>query len=72
MGKKILNDLARGSWFQLQTQFIGETAMYVDNPQKVLGGIKKSLTDYELRIDYTQHNISSLLGMYSILTEKTN
>jgi len=40
------------------------------NPKKYLGAFHKSLTDYEIRIDYTQHNISSILEYYKILSNE--
>jgi hypothetical protein len=43
--------------------------MYLPNPPRALGGFHTSLTDYEIRIDYVQHNISSLLGLYRALGE---
>ena len=56
-----------GVAFQLQTQFRPESVLYVSDPQRALGGFRRSLTNYEIRIDYVQHNISSLLGLYRIL-----
>lgn len=58
-----------GLAFQVQAQFEPITAMYLPDPQRVLGGFKKSLTDYELRIDYTQHNLSAILGYYSLIKD---
>jgi len=52
--------------FQLQTQFRPESVLYLNNPQRSLGGFHQSLTNYEIRIDYIQHNISSLLSLYRI------
>ncbi len=69
MRNKIKKGLERGIRFQLQTQFRPETAIYLSDPQRALGGFKRSLTNYEIRIDYVQHNISSLLGMFDVLTE---
>jgi len=56
--------------FQLRTQFTPESAFYLKNPHMALGGFRKSLTDYEIRIDYVQHNISALLALYKILSQK--
>jgi glutathione synthase/RimK-type ligase-like ATP-grasp enzyme len=64
---KILATIKLGIAFQLQTQFQPESAMYLPNPQCAMGGFHHSLTDFEIRIDYVQHNISSLLGLYHIL-----
>jgi hypothetical protein len=36
-------------------------------PQRAVGGVRGSLTSYTVRIDYVQHTISSLLGLYRIL-----
>jgi len=69
MRSKIRKGLERGIRFQLQTQFRPETAIYLNDPQRAMGGFKRSLTNYEIRIDYVQHNISSLLGMFDVLTE---
>ena len=56
--------------FQLQTQFMPESVMYLNLPQSALWGFHRSLTNYEIRIDYVQHNISSLLGYYRILNNQ--
>jgi hypothetical protein len=40
--------------------------MYFDDPARALGGFTGSLTDREVRIDYVQHNLSSLLALYTI------
>lgn len=60
--------LEEGARFQLQTQFTPASALYVDDPQRVLGGFHYSLDNYEIRIDYVQHNLSSLLGLYHLMT----
>lgn len=52
--------------FQLQTQFLPESVMYFKNPKRALGGFHNSLTNFEIRIDYVQHNISAILGFYHI------
>lgn len=67
---KILETIKRGIAFQLQTQHQPESVMYLPNPQKALGGFKQSLTNYETRIDYVQHNISSILALYKIVNER--
>lgn len=66
--KAYLNSIRRGITFQLQTQFRPESVLYLSDPQRALGGFHRSLTDFEIRIDYVQHNISSLLGYYDIMT----
>ena len=63
----ILEALKLNVAFQLSTQFRPESVMYLKDPQRSMGGFHRSLDNYELRIDYTQHNISALLGLYKIL-----
>lgn len=67
--REITRAYCLGVSFQLRTQLRPESAMYLVDPQRVLGGFRRSLTNYELRNDYTQHNISSLLGLYAILQQ---
>ena len=62
----LLEALRLGVEFQLQTQLREERVMYFDDPARALGGFTESLTDREVRIDYVQHNISSLLALYAI------
>lgn len=59
-----------GIRFQLQTQFTPEKAMYLAKPQRTLGGFSASLTDYSIRIDYVQHNLSSIIAFYRLLNER--
>lgn len=67
---EILAALKRGVRFQLQTQLLPETALYLPDPARVLGWFRRSLTNYEIRIDYVQHNISALLLLRRILLEE--
>ncbi len=65
----LLEALRLGVGFQLRTQFLPETAFYVRDPARTLGGFRRSLTNFEIRIDYVQHNISALLMLRRILLE---
>ena len=67
--KLIKEAISLGISFQLQTQFRPESVLYLKNPERCLGGFHRSLTNLEIRIDYIQHNISSLLGWYRITEE---
>jgi hypothetical protein len=67
--KAILESIRLGLAFQLQTQFRPESVLYLKEPQRALGGFHRSLTNFEIRIDYVQHNISSLLGLYRIIED---
>ncbi len=68
--QEILEAIKLGVRFQLQTQFRPESAIYLPNPQRVLGGFRRSLENYEIRIDYVQHNISSLLALSQIRLDR--
>jgi hypothetical protein len=63
---EFLAALRHGVLFQLGTQFGPESVMYLSDPARCLGGFHRELTNYEIRVDYVQHNISSILGLYSI------
>ena len=63
----ILEAVKLGIGFQLQTQFQPEKVLYLEDPPRALGAFHHSLKNYEIRIDYVQHNISALLGYYRVL-----
>jgi hypothetical protein len=56
--------------FQLRTQFRPESVLYLRDLKRSLGGFHESLTSFDIRIDYVQHNISGLLEVYRFLKEK--
>jgi len=62
----LLPAIEAGITFQLQTWFGPESVLYLDDPARSLGGFHRSLTDYEIRIDYVQHNISAILAWHQI------
>lgn len=53
--------------FQLRTQYTSLNTIYLQYPGKALGGFRTSINNHEIRIDYVQHNLSSLISMYKIL-----
>lgn len=57
--KKALHEAIK---FQLQMQLRPESVLYYNNKKLCLGAFHASLTNYELRNDYTQHNISSIIA----------
>jgi hypothetical protein len=63
---KYLKALKNGLSFQLRTQFTEQNIKYLPNPKNALGGFKRSLTKNEIRIDYVQHNIASMLFYYRV------
>lgn len=66
--ERILDTLIRATAYQLRGQYGPESAMYFKSPQRVIGGFRNSMTEYEIRIDYVQHNLSAILGLHKILT----
>ncbi len=67
LADEVLTAIRRGIRFQLQTQYDPPSAMHVPDPQYVLGAFRGSLTDFTVRNDYTQHNISSMIRLLAIL-----
>jgi len=53
--------------YQLQAQYRPEKAIYMKDPNRILGGFHETISESKMRIDYTQHNLSSLLCMKHIL-----
>jgi len=64
---RMLTALILGAQFQLTAQFQPESVMYLQDPQRALGGIRKTLTNYEVRIDYVQHSISNLICIAGLI-----
>jgi len=59
--------LRRMAVFQRRCQITPENSLYLPRPDLAQGGFRRSLTDWEVRIDYVQHNVSALLGLRSLL-----
>lgn len=53
--------------FQLAQQFTVENSGSLPNPARARGGSREGLTSPRIRIDFVQHNISSLLGIAEAL-----
>ena len=69
MMQSILSSLSLAVRFQLQNQFNGSEVTF-PNPQRAQGGFSASREDPTIRIDYVQHNASSILGLYHILKKE--
>ncbi len=69
--KEFLKSAVLAVGFQLGTQFLPESVLYLPSPQRSLGGFSRSLTQYEVRIDYVQHNLSSLLALYKVMRSES-
>lgn len=62
--------IEEGIKFQLQMQLRPESVMYYKRKQLCLGAVQSGLKSFALRIDYTQHNISSFISFLKILQEE--
>jgi hypothetical protein len=67
MAKRIFETAERSIRYQLATQLRKESVMYLQDPARSLGGFRESLTEYDIRIDFVQHNISALLAFSDAL-----
>ncbi len=68
--KKILDAIRLGIGYQISTQFRPESSMYFMYPQKAIGGFGASGQNFQIQIDYVQHNISCILGLYKLIKSK--
>ncbi len=71
MARRIRETLELNVGFQLLTQVSPDRALFLPAPARALGGFTASLTNFRIRIDTVQHNISALLGVYLLLSEET-
>ncbi|TMW72323.1 beta-L-arabinofuranosidase domain-containing protein [Alteribacter natronophilus] len=65
--EKYKSAIEEGIKFQLQMQLKPESVMYFDYKDLCLGAVHRHLNHFELRNDFTQHNISSFISYYRIL-----
>ena len=63
---ELVEAMRLGTAYQLRTQFKPESALYLKNPRRALGGFHSSFSNYSVRIDFVQHNISALLCLKSL------
>ncbi len=59
---------ARNLQFQLRVQFTAENTQLFPRPEGAVGAWGKDAIDPWIRIDFVQHNISGLLGMWAMTT----
>ena len=67
--KEALDAVKMSILFQLRTQFRPENVLFFAVPEKVIGGFQRGPTNYSIRIDYVQHNISSIINLYKIMKD---
>ncbi|MGH9759263.1 MAG: hypothetical protein ACREAC_00320, partial [Blastocatellia bacterium] len=63
---KLLSGLNSSAAFDMSQQFTVDNSFFLPDPSRATGGIRESVTSMRIRIDYVQHTISSLLGLYSL------
>jgi hypothetical protein len=51
---------------QLQYRFTPENSVYLRNPKRAHGGFHCSFTRWDIRIDYTQHSLTSFLNYWRL------
>ncbi len=56
--------------FTLRTQFTSQKVREIGAPRETIGGFHETLDEYDIRIDYVQHNISALLAFDRIENQK--
>jgi hypothetical protein len=64
---KIAAALKASARFQLSHQFDKSNSSSLAAPEKATGGFREGVTSMRIRIDFVQHNISSLLGISEAL-----
>ncbi|HDH97456.1 MAG TPA: hypothetical protein ENF73_07000, partial [Proteobacteria bacterium] len=66
---RIEESILRATRFQINCIVREEDSLFYPNPRRALGLIKSKPTIHKVRIDYNQHNISSLIFEMKILEE---
>jgi rhamnogalacturonyl hydrolase YesR len=64
---RIAASLKASARFQLTQQFMAENSGSLPNAKRARGGFREGLTSSRIRIDFVQHNISSLIGVAATL-----
>lgn len=64
---KIAAALKASAKFQLAQQLTSRNGASLPNPARAVGGFREDLTSMRIRIDFVQHNVSSLLGIADVL-----
>ncbi len=68
--KQLLETIHLNVHFQLNCQYDNANTFFLENPSRPEGGFRGGLADNTIRIDYVQHNLSSLAGLYHLLRDK--
>ena len=55
----------------LEGQYRAENSFWLPEPERALGGVRQSLTDTTVRIDYVQHCAAAMLAAAELLEQGT-
>ena len=58
----------RTAQFQMRAQFTPEKAQIFPRPERLAGGWGQDVARHHVRMDFVQHNVSALLGVWSMTT----
>jgi hypothetical protein len=61
--------LLEAARFSLEGQYRAENSYWLPEPERALGGVRQSLTDTTIRIDYVQHCCVAMLAAAEILEQ---
>jgi AMMECR1 domain-containing protein len=64
---KIGASLKASARFVLSQQFNPANSFFLPKPELAAGGFRASMTSMRIRIDFVQHNVSSLIGIAEVL-----
>jgi uncharacterized protein YyaL (SSP411 family) len=64
---RIAGALKLSARYQLSQQFDADNSFFLPNAERAAGGFREGLTSTRIRIDFVQHNVSSLLGVAAML-----
>lgn len=56
----------RTAQFQMRAQFTSEKAHFFGRPERLVGAWGQDAAHHHVRMDFIQHNVSSLLGMWAM------
>ena len=59
----------RSAQFQMRVQYTEENPQDFPRPDRMVGAWGRNLEDPTVRIDYVQHNISGLIGVWYLTEE---
>lgn len=68
--RPVLEALLRMGAYLQRCQITPLSSLYLPRPDRATGGFRRSLFDWEVRIDYVQHSVSALLGLRQILLDE--